>query len=239
MFKISAQLAKATNELEEPFGGMNMIFAGDFAQLQPVTGAALYSTNVGTKLASTMSVKKQEETISRALWHQITPVVILRENMRQKTQTSEDTKLCTTLENMRYKSCTSEDITFLRTRISGSGANRPVLVHPKIIQIVGLPPNFVPITRRSNRTVCKLWNDDVITISRNQVPILPNFAMTDYSAQGRTRPEHVVELNNCKNHQSYYTCLTRSANAEGTIILQSFDPSKIMGGAPGYIREEF
>jgi hypothetical protein len=61
--------------------------------LQPVTGAALYSTNVGTKLASRMSAKKQEETIGKALWHQITAVVILCENMRQKTPILEDTKL--------------------------------------------------------------------------------------------------------------------------------------------------
>jgi hypothetical protein len=31
LFKISAQLARAMNEHEEPFGGINMIFAGDFA----------------------------------------------------------------------------------------------------------------------------------------------------------------------------------------------------------------
>jgi len=110
---------------------------------------------------------------------------------------------------------------------------------PKLVQIEGLPLNVVPITRRSTKTVCKLWNDDVITISRNQVLVLPNFAMTDYSAQGRTRPDNVVELNNCKTHQSYYTCLSRSATADGTIILQGFDSSKITGGAPGYSRQEF
>ena len=110
---------------------------------------------------------------------------------------------------------------------------------PKLVQIEGLPLNVVPITRRSTKTVCKLWNDDVITISRNQVLVLPNFAMTDYSAQGHTRPDNVVELNNCKTHQSYYTCLSRSATADGTIILQGFDSSKITGGAPGYLRQEF
>ena len=57
-FKISSQLAKATNEYEEPFGGMNMIFAGDFAQLTPVQGAVLYSGNIGTELLSSMSLKK-------------------------------------------------------------------------------------------------------------------------------------------------------------------------------------
>jgi len=110
---------------------------------------------------------------------------------------------------------------------------------PKLVQIEGLPLNVVPITRCSTKTVCKLWNDDVITISRNQVLVLPNFSMTDYSAQGLTRPDNVVELNNCKTHQSYYTCLSRSATADGTIILQGFDSSKITGGAPGYLRQEF
>jgi hypothetical protein len=32
-YKISSQLAKVLNELELPYGGMNMIFSGDFAQL--------------------------------------------------------------------------------------------------------------------------------------------------------------------------------------------------------------
>ena len=37
-------------------------------------------------------------------WHQVTTVVILKENMRQKTQTAEDNKLRTALEN-RDKLC--------------------------------------------------------------------------------------------------------------------------------------
>jgi len=45
--------------------------------------------------------------------------VILRENMRQRTQTPEDAKLRTALENMRYSACTPEDIKFLRTQIAG------------------------------------------------------------------------------------------------------------------------
>jgi len=87
--------------------------------------------------------------------------------------------------------------------------------------------------------MCKLWNDDVVTVSRSQVCVLPNFAMTDYVAQGRIRPDNVVELNNCKDHLSYYTCLSQSATAAGTIILQGFDSSKITGGATGYLQQGF
>jgi PIF1-like helicase len=108
-YKISAQLAKALNEFDLPYGGINMIFSGDFAQLPPVFGSALYSGTVGTQLMSRMMVQGQKAAIGKALWHQVTTVVILRENMRQKTQTTEDNKLRTALENMRYAACTPED----------------------------------------------------------------------------------------------------------------------------------
>ena len=101
MYKISCQIAKSLNVHDQAFGGMNMIFAGDFAQLPPVMGKApLYSGTVGTRTHSQMSVSDQESAIGKALWHQVTTVVILRENMRQKGMTPEDIKLHTALENM-------------------------------------------------------------------------------------------------------------------------------------------
>jgi hypothetical protein len=40
-----------------PYGGINMIFSGDFAQLSPVFGSALYSGTVDTQLMSHMTVQ--------------------------------------------------------------------------------------------------------------------------------------------------------------------------------------
>ena len=110
IYKISARLAKVLNNTEEPFGGLNMIYAGDFAQLPPAIGqehASLYSRTVGS---NTRSLRDQEAAIGKALWHQITTVVILRENMRQKTQTPDDERLREALSNMRYKACTPDDL---------------------------------------------------------------------------------------------------------------------------------
>ncbi|KAF5367552.1 hypothetical protein D9758_003832 [Tetrapyrgos nigripes] len=59
------------------FGGYSVIFAGDFAQLPPVG----------------------EET-GKALWHQVTHVVILRKNMQQQAQSLEDLNFRLALENM-------------------------------------------------------------------------------------------------------------------------------------------
>jgi hypothetical protein len=130
MYRISAQMAKASNDHDLPFGGKNIILAGDFAQLPPVAGkeaSSLYSGFIGTQIDSRLKAFEQESAIGKALWHQFTTVVILRKNMRQTNQSEEDVKLRTALENMRYKSCTPEDIAFLRTRIAGPGEQQPKL----------------------------------------------------------------------------------------------------------------
>jgi len=57
MYRICSQLAKAFNIPEMPFGGKNIIFAGDFAQLPPVSGresASLYSGIIGAQIHSAL-----------------------------------------------------------------------------------------------------------------------------------------------------------------------------------------
>jgi len=388
MYKICAQLSKALNVHDVPFGGINMIFAGDFAQLPPAMNAySLYSGSVGTQLLSRMELSQQESAIGKALWHQVCTVVILRQNMRQKTQSTEDSKFRKALENMRYKSCTEEDIAFLRTRVAGRGPNRPkisskrfrnvsiitawnahkdklnelgtirfaqetgqklvdfysddklsqasvnknkskpeevsarasriykanritdkvqrqlwdlpptltshlpgklrlciglpIMIRyndatelcitkgqegtvagwlsgtgtqgqrvldtlfvrlanpPSTVQFRGLPENVVPITPSSQQAKCTLSDDTVININRLQATVLPNFGMTDYASQGKTRPDNPVDLYNCSGHQSVYTCLSRSSTAAGTIIIQGFNSSMITGGCTGYLCQEF
>ena len=67
LYQISASLAKARNVTEIPFGGLNMIFAGDFAQLKPVFGSPLYSHTVGTSVDASMTVRSQQSAIGKAL----------------------------------------------------------------------------------------------------------------------------------------------------------------------------
>ena len=388
LYKISAQLAIMCKEHELPFGGMNMIFAGDFAQLPPPgKGCSLYS-----RLALSNSITGQKNAIGKALWHQTTTVVILRKNMRQRSQTIEDSKLRNALENMRYKACTTEDIEYLhdlsstesvrtkmqdqrfrnvsvitaqnchRDRINELGTKRfasdtnqklisfyskdtwtggerstsskkqkltddssrklkdnlqkqipislqrtlwnippkmsehksgilnlckglPLLIKyneateccvtngaeakvvdwisylnpdnnartlktlfvelqnpPTPIQLPNLPLNVVPISADSKNIECEVPDGSIIKINRTQIPVIPNFAMTDYCSQGRTRPFNVVHLNNCTTHQSYYTCLSRSATHDGTFILNGINSLTITkdgGPLPGHIRQEF
>ena len=66
---------------------------------------------------------------------------------------------------------------------------------------------------------CMMPNGKVLSISKDQMPIVPNFAMTDYSSQGRTQINNVIDLNYCKNHQSIYICLSKEFTYEETAII--------------------
>ncbi|KAK0442072.1 hypothetical protein EV421DRAFT_1890989 [Armillaria borealis] len=357
-----------------------MTFAGDFAQLPPAyggSGQSLYSGYVGAK---SDSMHDQHAAIGKALWHQVLTVVILQQNMRQRSQTIEDSRLRMALENMRYRKCTANDLAFLNTHVSSAGHGHdhisqpeyqnvsiitvwnshkdeinhlgckqfaretgqsltcfyskdfatetrkekqdrkahglhrstgitdelqqilwdlpsnandgqcastlhlcigmPVMIRnnyatelcmmkgqegvvhswqvvkgsrgqqmldvlfikllnpPSEVQLVGLPKNVVPLERKTITINCKMPNDKVISLSRSQVDIALNFAMTDYSSQGKTRPYNPVHLDYCKSHQACYTALSRTASAKGTILLQPISPSKVQGGVHGSLRQD-
>ncbi|KAH7904612.1 hypothetical protein BJ138DRAFT_1018905, partial [Hygrophoropsis aurantiaca] len=110
---------------------------------------------------------------------------------------------------------------------------------PTNVNIDGLPQNVVPIPKTTHTIPVRLPDDTIRHVQREQVNVLLNFSMTDYASQGKTRPYNVVDLGHCANHQSYYTCLSRSASAEGTVIMQHFDSRKITGGASGWLRQEY
>ena len=90
---------------------------------------------------------------------------------------------------------------------------------PTSIKLPGLPENVVPSSHQTKKIKCKLPNGMILEVNRDQVPVVPNFAMTDFASQGRTRPNNVCDLQNCRSHQSVYTCLSRGSSVEGTIII--------------------
>ena len=110
---------------------------------------------------------------------------------------------------------------------------------PTDVQIDGLPKNVVPVYTTTNNLFATLPNDERYYISRTQVEVLVNFAMTDFASQGKSRLQNLAHLNHLSNHQAYYTALSRSATASGTLILQGFDARMITGGCSGALRQEF
>lgn len=133
LYSISARLAHSMGEPNEPFGGLNVIFAGNFAQLPPVSAKGLYSpdSSVSPLIRSKMSILDQKNTIGKIIWQQITTVVLLKQNMRQTANTPDDEKFRSALTNMRFASCTKEDLQYLQSRTIGNGPNRPSFAHQK------------------------------------------------------------------------------------------------------------
>ncbi|KAF8176753.1 hypothetical protein K438DRAFT_1607274 [Mycena galopus ATCC 62051] len=110
---------------------------------------------------------------------------------------------------------------------------------PRPVQIPGLPINVVPMSRTSRHVTALLQDDSLLSINRDQVLVLPNFSMTDYSSQGKSRDPNVVHLNNCRDHRAYYVALSRGHRAQTTVIVQGFEEKKITKGLSGYLRQEF
>ena len=110
---------------------------------------------------------------------------------------------------------------------------------PHMVMFDGLPENVVPIAKMSQTIECTMKSDLIRKVEREQCCVLPNFSMTDYASQGKTRPYNPVDLQHSCSHQSYYTCLSRCASAKGTLIMQSLQPSMITGGCSGWLRQEF
>ncbi|KAF9492517.1 hypothetical protein BDN71DRAFT_1347105, partial [Pleurotus eryngii] len=111
---------------------------------------------------------------------------------------------------------------------------------PVSVQFEGLPLNVVPILKTANPTWCELPSGKRMHVSRSQVEVTVNYAMTDFASQGKTRVNNVVHLNDTTSHQGYYTALSHSATASGTLILQAFNPSIISDKkCSGALRQEF
>ncbi|KAF8073353.1 hypothetical protein FPV67DRAFT_1401906, partial [Lyophyllum atratum] len=79
LWKISDALARAKGNIL-PFGGINVIMAGDFAQLPPVRETKLFA-NLDRYKAET--VYAQQTVMGKALWMDVRDIVILDRVERQ------------------------------------------------------------------------------------------------------------------------------------------------------------
>ncbi len=118
------QHAKGQSALAEdrPFGGVNVMFFGDFGQLRPVNNPALYShryigrpTEQDAQHKSTLAAFK-----GVFLWRSVTTVVMLRKNQRQSTDAPYSDLLSRVREgrsgDARYKG-TAYDFRVLQKRL--------------------------------------------------------------------------------------------------------------------------
>ena len=110
---VSAALTEAKGNTAA-FGGVNVIFAGDFAQLPPIGDVRLYKDVDTTKSAMSATNRAQAKVLGRLLWLSVETVVILHETMRQAGCANAD--FVGLLNRLRDGVCTDADYTLLKTR---------------------------------------------------------------------------------------------------------------------------
>lgn len=124
------------------FGGMNMIFFGDFYQLPPVGDLSLY-TPPNKLLMSNPSDRNIHSTGGRGLWTKLNESISLIQQMRQ-----EDAIYAQLLQRLRNGNCTRDDYALLQNRIIGR------VDGPKLQDFSNVP--FITITNKVRVHVNKL-----------------------------------------------------------------------------------
>ena len=118
LLQISEALIEAKGK-SALFGGVNVIFAGDFAQLPPVGMKSLYA-RIKTDSASSSGKKGQETILGKLLWLSVRVVVILKRVERVRGQGDEQTegrRFVELLTRLRQGRCTDEDFELLSSRV--------------------------------------------------------------------------------------------------------------------------
>lgn len=118
---ISDNLQKA-KENNLPFGGISVVFAGDFCQLPPIRGTRLYkqSRTPFKKRAprtanETQTPPGQRKGFGQFLWAGLNQCVLLEKQMRQDG--GENARFRELLGRLRKGACNKADIALLKTRV--------------------------------------------------------------------------------------------------------------------------
>src|SRR6266508_5493185 len=112
--RLMLQIHKALCEAKEnskPFGGINIIFVGNFAQLPPVEDTRLYSHLEKEKVGTPNG---QKNIFGKLLWLSVDKVIILKELMHQNEQ--QDLQFTQLLAHLWIECCTDSDYQFLIQR---------------------------------------------------------------------------------------------------------------------------
>ena len=113
--KISQCLTKAKHANPDlPFGGVDIIFFGDFIQFPPIGDYPLYSDWDDESVTAPRSKSEIEKKLGQNLWRQVDRIVLLDEQMRVTDREYQDL-----LNRLREGICTDSDFEMLNRQVIG------------------------------------------------------------------------------------------------------------------------
>jgi len=114
--EIDHALRYATEWPDEWFGGVCVIFAGDFCQYPPIRGTPLYSP---IPLANRCHKDDVPRHLGQLAWKSINAVILLTEQERMKG----DPEYSCAINNLCTRPCTFEDVNLFNSRLIKSVQN--------------------------------------------------------------------------------------------------------------------
>ena len=111
-----------------PFGGVDIIFFGDFIQFPPVKDTPLY--NAWSEIINESKSRQAQNTklLGMHLWKQVNKVILLDEQMR-----CTDPVYLDLLNRLREGKCTNSDVALLNTRVVGQNVDITSILDVPII----------------------------------------------------------------------------------------------------------
>ena len=143
----------------DPFGGINMIFAGDFSQLPPIGDMKLYA-HLNHRNLRVGTPSGQKTVFRKLLWRSVDSVVLLSEQMQQTSEAN--TRFVSFLSKLRDGTYTEDDFELLNSRLlsatkedltSTPWRNAPIIVSENAVKDV--------INERATLAFAKRTNQDV------------------------------------------------------------------------------
>ena len=81
--KLSGNITRAKHsDPDVPFGGLDIIFFGDFVQFPPVLDTPLFWRYNNDDIPASTSQSSVQRELGRAIWKQLTHVILLDQQMR-------------------------------------------------------------------------------------------------------------------------------------------------------------
>ncbi|XP_066924965.1 uncharacterized protein [Clytia hemisphaerica] len=111
-----------------PFGGVDMIYFGDFTQFPPVLDTPLFWNYNKDDISSSTSESSVQKELGRSIWKQLTHIVLLDQQMRIT-----DIAYQGILNRLREGKSTTEDYMVLSSRVIGCNTSPVTLTGDPII----------------------------------------------------------------------------------------------------------